>query len=351
MKEKRPKGDFPMPEDISASLPFREEYDTGLKKLVENRRAELDRVRAERMSPANIAADREKFRREYTDLLGWPLNVYENYRSVPMNVRRLPHGENDFAVIWQMQFEVLPELWFYGLFFEHKNKAEDLPFVICQHGGLGTPEVVSGVLGETYNYNNLLERAANYGKGANTFAPGLYLWHDDYGPKKDRNRIDNDLKQLGGSIAALEVFAIRRTLDYFIGEGIAKEGHIGMIGLSYGGLYTLLTAAADPRINAAYSSCQYNDRYLHNWPDWTWKNSAMFLDAETAALVAPRALYLEEGDNDELFDDETFLKECERAVPFFKAADAEENLKYRAFKGTHELDKSDDGYTFVFAHL
>lgn len=340
-----------MTEEISSSLPFREEYDRGLKQLIENRRAELNRVRAERMSPANIAADREKFRREYLDLLGWPLNEYEEYRKTPMNVRVIPHGENDFAVIRQMQFEVLPDLWFYGLFFEHKNKSEDLPFVICQHGGLGTPEVVSGVLGETYNYNNLLERAATYGKGANTFAPGLYLWHDDYGPKKDRNSIDNALKQLGGSIAALEVFAIRRALDWFVDEGIAKEGHIGMIGLSYGGSYTLLTAAADTRITAAYSSCQYNDRYIHNWYDWTWKGSAMYLDAEMAALVAPRALYLEEGDNDDLFDDKTFLRECERAVPFYEAAGVPENLKYRAFQGSHELCKDSGGYDFVFRYL
>lgn len=340
-----------MPEHISESLPFREEYDRGLKNIIEQRRAELDRIRAERMSPANIAADREKFRREYIDLLGWPLNEYEEYRKTPMNVRVFLHGENEFAVIRQMQFEVLPGLWFYGLYFEHKNKSEDLPFVICQHGGLGTPEVVSGVLGETYNYNKLLERAANYGKGANTFAPGLYLWSDDYGPKKDRNSADNALKQLGGSIAALEVFAIRRTLDYFVEQGIAREGHIGMIGLSYGGSYTLLTAAAEPRINAAYSSCQYNDRYIYIWPDWTWKNSAMFLDAEMAALVAPRALYLEEADNDELFDDEPFLRECERAVPFFEAAGAKDNLKYRAFPGTHELCKDSDGYDFVFRYL
>ena len=122
-----------MAERITQSLTFREEYDAGLKNLIADRRAEFDRVRAERMSPANIAADREKFRREYLDLLGWPLNEYEKYRKLPMNVRKIPHGKNDFALIWQMQFEILPGLWFYGLFFEHKNKSDDLPFVICQH--------------------------------------------------------------------------------------------------------------------------------------------------------------------------------------------------------------------------
>ncbi len=341
-----------MSEEISASLPFREEYADGIRKLIEARRAECDRFRAERMSPEKIAADRETFRKEYCDLLGYPLNAYDDLKHQPMNVQKTPHGENDFAKIWRMQFEILPDLWFYGLFFEHKNHAEPLPFVICQHGGLGTPEIVSGVVGDTANYNRLLERAATYGKGANTFAPGLFLWHQDYLPKYDRASIDNSLKQLGGSIAALEVFAICRTLDYFVNEGIARENRIGMIGLSYGGSYTLLIAAAEPRIAAAYSSCQYSDRYRYNWSDWTWTNAAnTFLDAEMAALVAPRALYLEEGTRDELFDIEPFLAECERAVPFFEAAGAGEKLKFRAFDGTHELDRDNDGYDFVFRYL
>jgi len=340
-----------MTEDISKSLPFRKEYDEGLKKLLENRRAECDRIREAQAGPRQIAENREEFRRAYAEMLGWPLSRYCDYAGTVPNVRKTRHGENEFAVIWQMQFEVLPDLWFYGLFFEHKNKEESLPFVICQHGGLGTPEVVSGVLGWTANYNDLLKRAAEYGKGANTFAPGLYLWHEEYGPEKDRNAVDNALKQVGGSIAALEVFAIRRALDYFVAEGIAEEGHIGMIGLSYGGSYTLLTAAADTRITAAYSSCQYNDRYRYNWADWTWKGSAMFQDAEIAALVAPRALYLEEGDHDELFDDGSFLAECKRAVPFFEAAGAQDKLKFHVFDGAHELCRDNDGYDFLFRYL
>ena len=340
-----------MNEDISHFIPFRTDYATGLKTTIQKRRDAFDRMRAERMSPAMIAANREKYRNEFIDLLGWPLNAYEEYRNTPMNVRKERYGENEFSVIWQMRFEVLPELWFYGLFLEHKNKADRLPFVICQHGGLGTPEYVSGIFGETYNYNHLLERAANYGKGANTFAPGLYLWGEGNGPERDRDGIDNSLKQLGSSISALEVFAIRRTLDWFVDEGIAEEGHIGMIGMSYGGLYTLLTAAVDQRIHAAYSSCHYNNRYRYNSPDWTWKGSGMFLDAEISALVAPRALYLEESDNDNLFDYTSFVAECERTVPFYEAAGVPENLKYNVFEGTHELDTKNDGYDFIFRNL
>ena len=75
------------------------------------------------------------------------------------------------------------------------------------------------------------------------------------------------------------------------------------------------------------------------------------MDAEMAALVAPRALFLEEGDNDELFAWDSFLEECKRAEPFFAAANAADKLKYRVFPGTHELCKDDQGFDFLFANL
>ena len=340
-----------MPEDIEFSLPYRETYQEGLYAVLEARRAEMSRQREARITPARMAQNREAFREEFADLLGWPLNCYEAYRDQPMQVRKELQGENDFSKIYRMQFEVLPNLWFYGIFFEHKNTADALPFVICQHGGQGTPERISGLWDTTSNYNDLLARTARHGHGANTFAPGLCLWSDDYGPKRERETLDRGLKQVGSSIAALEVFSLRRVLDYFIREGIAREGHIGMVGLSYGGSYTLLCAAADTRIRAAYSSCQYNDRYRYNWGDWTWKGSAALMDAEMAALVAPRALFLEEGDNDELFAWDSFLEECKRVEPFFAAANAADKLKYRVFNGNHELCKDDQGFDFLFANL
>jgi len=337
--------------DLSETRPYREEYYSGLQTLIETRRRELDAARAVRMSPEAVAANRETFREEYIGMLGWPLTEYEAMRNTPVQVRRTLRGENEFAQIWQMQFEVLPDLWLYGLFFEHKNKSEALPFVICQHGGGGTPERISGVLETTSNYNRLLERTAQYGSGAHTFAPGLFLWMDQDGPKRDRPVMDRDLKQLGSSVAAVEVFAIRRALDWFEDNGFAREGHIGMVGLSYGGSYSLLCAAADTRICAAYSSCQYNDRYLHNWVDWTWQNSARMLDAEMAALVAPRALFLDAGDQDPMFKSDSFLRECGRAARFYEAAGVPENLRYAVFAGAHEFNPADDGLDFVFRYI
>ena len=70
--------------------------------------------------------------------------------------------------------------------------------------------------------------------------------------------------------------------------------------------------------------------------------------AEVASLIAPRPFFADEGDRDDLFDYRAFLGECERTVPFFEAAGAKENFKYRTFDGTHEFAKDDEGIAFVY---
>ena len=86
-----------------------------------------------------------------------------------------------------------------------------------------------------------------------------------------------------------------------------------MVGLSYGGFYTLFTAALDTRIRSAVSCSFFNTRDRVGWSDWTWQSSAeKFDDAEIACLVYPRRLWLGVGNDDELFEakyaEESFTK-------------------------------------------
>ena len=75
-----------------------------------------------------------------------------------------------------------------------------------------------------------------------------------------------------------------------------------MMGLSYGGCYTLYTAAIDTRIDAAVSSCFFNERNRYLWSDWSYFGFMNeFNDAEVCALICPRALMIEVGDSDTLF--------------------------------------------------
>ena len=333
----------------------RRAFTDGIYAVLEERRKMYNGLREEYINPEKAAANREEYRRDFTNMLGWPLTEYEALKDTPMAVKKTYRYDIYNGRAYAMDFEVLPGLWAYALYIESNNEG-DLPFVITQHGGCGNPEAGAETF-EQNNYNGMVRRTATFGGGANVLCPMLLMWPDRFEPAPrdmedegySRPRIDARLKQVGSSITAIEVFAIRRMLNYFISEGIAKEGHIGMLGLSYGGFYTTVTAAVDTRINAAYSSCQFSDRYRYGREDWIWgDNASRFLDAEVASLIAPRPFFADEGDRDDLFDVRAFYSECERTVPFFEAAGAKENFKYRSFDATHEFATDDEGIAFIY---
>src|SRR5699024_2568078 len=135
----------------------------------------------------------------------------------------------------------------------------------------GTPELCSGFFGSA-NYNDMTLRI--FQKGVNVFAPQLLLWKEgDFGEDSHRAEIDNDLRRLGGSIAALEIHCLSRCLDWLeTWEGC--NGTFGMIGLSYGGFYALYTAAVDVRIRAALDCSFFQDGTHCFGNDFAWFDCA-----------------------------------------------------------------------------
>ena len=95
------------------------------------------------------------------------------------------------------------------------------------------------------------------------FAPQLLIWCPErYKLPFERVDIDRDLKQVGSSITAIEIYSIQKALDLFSEKPYIDEERIGMIGLSYGGFYTLFTAACDKRIKSCISCSFVNDRII-----------------------------------------------------------------------------------------
>ena len=204
-------------------------------------------------------------------MLGWPLNDESFDYDVTVSQERLS-DEGKYA-IFRISFKIMDEITMTGLLLKY-NDDEKRPFVISQHGGLGTPELIAGVYGDTCNYNEMTQRILSL--GANVFAPQLLLWQqEDYGVDYDRIAIDAKLKRVGSSITAIEIFGITKIIDYFEKQDYVTN--IGMIGLSYGGFYTLFTSAVDTRIKSAISCSFFNTREKYAWPDWTWNNSSTFV--------------------------------------------------------------------------
>jgi hypothetical protein len=224
------------------------------------------------------------------------------------------------------------------------------PFAISQHGGDGTPEYCSGLTGSS-NYNNMTRGVLE--KGIAVFAPQLLTWDTgSFGPNHNRDTIDRRLKQTGGSLSALELYRIIRSLDYFAAHKDIDRERMGMIGLSYGGFYTLYAAALDTRLKAAVSSCFFNNRYVYDFGDWVLYNAAnKFMDAEVGALVCPRQLYIEVGKKDELFDVKYAGTEAGKLQAVYDKLNISDSFCYKEFEGCHELDKSGDGIDFLCRHL
>lgn len=283
-------------EEKDDSINYKKEYLKGIEHIIRQRQKSAENIRHDYIK--NIFKNQNKYRQEFIEMLGWPLVDYKK-ETMPEPIIEKLSDEEGYSV-FRMQFEILDELKLTGLFFKaNGNENEKKPLVLVQHGMLGTPELISGVYGDTTNYNNMLERVIKY--GVHAFAPQLLLWSDEYGVEYDRYAIDANLKRVGSSIAAVEIFGMSRIIDYFETEGYISN--FGMVGLSYGGFYTLYTAAIETRIRSAISCSFFNKRDIAGWCDWTWLKSAeKFDDAEIACLVYPRKLCIEVGSKDTTFN-------------------------------------------------
>lgn len=321
-------------EEINAANSYREEYLNSIDSIISSRHEEARKMRAGYFE--KMKHNMEEYRCEFVQMLGWPLTEYSF--SVPPAKKSLVTEEEDLRV-YRVQLLLPIGLKFYGIYFEHRKNAK-LPLVITQHGGDGTAELCSGFFEKgTDNYNDMVMRTFN--KGVNVFAPQLLIWDGKlHNIPFHRERMDARLKQVNSSITAVEVYALRKCTDYLSSLETVDEERIGMIGLSYGGFYTLFTAAVDTRIKAAVSSCFYNDRQKHSWVDWVWKNSGYrFFDNEIACMVYPRHLSLEVGDKDELFPPEPAKREYERLL---EMTDDHSWIDFTVFDGAHEFNKSDE---------
>ena len=334
-------------------MEYREEYDV-TKGYKEKYVDEIDRLILERQRVAaekrreyckNIFADPEPYRHTLREMLGWPL-VDKAREGVPA-VSSEELYECDEYKIYRMKIEILDGVYLTGLFFELKGEGKR-PLVLVQHGGWGTPEIMSGLYGESTTYNGVTERVLK--KGVHVFAPQLLLWRKDrYNVEYDRIAADARLKQLGSSITAVEVYGLMRILDYF--ETRDNVSDFGMVGLSYGGFYTLFTAAIDTRIKASISCSFFNTRENYYWADWTWFGFLeKFDDSDIAALVYPRRLCIEVGKKDELFKVEFAEKSFEKLKDACKNVGTEW-VRFIPFDGVHEFSKDDEPIEWIVEEL
>jgi dienelactone hydrolase len=318
-------------------------YVDGIEGIIRSRQAQAQKLRDQYFQ--DIFKTPETYRQDLRQMFGWPL-LGQAESSLPKVTWEELAQEQDHTV-YRLGFEILDGMTMTGLFFRAKGP-EARPLVIVQHGGQGTPEHISNFYGNTTNYHHMLERVIAH--GVHAFAPQLLLWKgDQYEVSYDRQKTDARLKRVGSSITAVEVYGITRILDYFEAQSYVTT--FGMVGMSYGGFYALVTAAVDTRIKAAVSCAFFNTRDEIGWCDWTWQCSAeKFDDAEIACLVYPRKLHILIADADPLFDHVHGVASFERLCRICEKADTDW-VDLTVFEGGHEFCKDDAAIQRLMAEI
>jgi dienelactone hydrolase len=318
--------------------------------VISARRKVADEERRAAFTPdtssiAAYGASLEPYREQFRRLLGWPLT---EEGAEPARLRRELVAEDDLGSVHRVWVETLPGLETYGVLLLPRE-AGSHPLVVCQHGGGGTSERCSGLNGASI-YTNVPRRLLT--RGCAVFAPQLPMWVTESGRQVDRFQIDRQLKQVGSSAAAMGIHGTMRSLDALAGLDCVDEQRLAMTGMSWGGFYTLVTAALDARIRVALSSCWFNDRYRYELPMAVWAGVAhKFMDAEIAALVCPRPLCIEVGALDDQFAVESARPEAEKVRATYEALGLAERFRYHEHPGGHEFDREDGGIEFVVEWL
>jgi dienelactone hydrolase len=149
---------------------------------------------------------------------------------------------------------------------------------------------------------------------------------------------------LGETVLGWRVWDAMRALDLLAARPGVDPGRLGVAGISGGGTTALFTAALDERVRAAVISGYLNtfaDSILavHHCIDNYVPGLALVADmADVAALIAPRALFVENGREDEIFPVAGFDAAVARLREVYAAAGVPGRFSAHVFPGGHQWD-------------
>ncbi len=294
-------------------------------------------------------AQMETYRKLFCEMLGWPLSEGKfSERDIKNDITEEIVYEDSDKTIKRLSIEIVKNISMCGVFIVPASADKNTPLIFALHGAKGCPELVCGFYGSTANYNDMAMRAVS--KGFAVFVPQLHLWSEDFGPINQREELDQKLKLLGESITSFEIFKLKNALTALIRKKYTSESAPkGIMGLSYGGMYALYTAATDTRFDAVLSSCWLNEHpYEKGHADWVHINAAnTFRDEQIAAMICPRELYMENGKYDERFPPYKATDKVEYIREVYSKLNVPDSFKYQLTEEGHAFDSTDNGLNWL----
>jgi dienelactone hydrolase len=161
---------------------------------------------------------------------------------------------------------------------------------------------------------------------------------------------------LGQTLIGWRVWDVMRTIDYIATRPELDVARLGCMGISGGGTASLFSTALDPRIKAALVSGYLNtfrdsigslahciDNYVPGILNW----AEMY---DIAGLIAPRALFVESGERDNIFPVKASVESVGHVKDIYAVFGAADRLAHEVFADGHAF-WGKRGIPFLASHL
>jgi dienelactone hydrolase len=168
-------------------------------------------------------------------------------------------------------------------------------------------------------------------------------WNPDDHYACDTNLVHATM--MGHNPLAANLWDLSRCVDVLEAHPLVDAGRIGTVGFSYGGTCALFLAAIDHRVAATVVSGYFSSwAEAHKMP-WNMCGSQVLFGqlgqiehVDIGALIAPRPMLVESGDEDLLFPVATARASVAALRRIYERTDASAALMHSIFSGTHQWD-------------
>lgn len=272
---------------------------------------------------------------------------------VPLRPRVLSHEECDGYTRETLRFTSREGLVVFAYLLLPHDVPRPLPAILCLHGhGPGCDPIVGlgadgKPLSEPEYQNEFAVQAVRHGYAV------LAIEILGFGRRREGTNhgylghscppLAGTALMLGQTMAGWRVYDAMRALDYLETRPEVDAKRLGAMGISGGGLNTLYLAAVDTRVRAAMVSGFLNtfrdsimsiDHCIDNFVP------GLLLDAEMsdiAGLVAPRALWCENGTRDPIFPVAAFRRALRDVKKIYGVLGAPDKCDGEVFDGEHKF--------------
>ena len=161
---------------------------------------------------------------------------------------------------------------------------------------------------------------------------------------------------VGQTMIGWRVWDIMRTIDYIATRPELDSGRVGCMGISGGGTATLFATALEPRLRVAMVSGYLNtfrdsigslahciDNYVPGIVNWAEMH-------DIAGLIAPRPLFVESGDRDDIFPIQASVESFNKVREIYRVFGATDQIAQEVFPGEHSF-WGRRGIPFLVRHL